>query len=119
MSDILDRLRAHREKSAKGIPFTVEAWDLECNIRPISAAKHASLVKQYGDKAARLAAFFIINTLFDDKGQPVFKDDAETLSEMLQQPSTTLQGIAEDVMIELGISKTDDDDDPVDAAKNS
>lgn len=101
MSDILDRLRAHRE-GAPTIPISIPEWGLEAYIRPISAARHAGIVRTYAKSAERLSAQMIVAALVDDKGAPVFQDDADTMAELVQQPSPLLLRVAQAIAGEMG-----------------
>lgn len=100
MSDILDRLRAHRE-GAPTVPIEIPEWGLSAFIRPVSAARHAGIVKTESKDAARLSARMIIACLVDENGTPIFTDDAETLAELVQQPSTTLLRVAQEIVGEM------------------
>ena len=108
MSDILDRLRAHRE-SVSDIAYEVPQWGLQCFLKPISASKHSSIVRADGKNHARMGARFIIATFVDEKGAPVFKDDAATLAELMEQPANLLSQIALDVVEALNMEPAEDD----------
>lgn len=94
MSDILDRLRAHRE-GAPTVPISIPEWKIEGFIRPLSAAKHAAVRKNKDE--ARLSAQTIILCIVDEKGEPIFKDDAPTMAELVQQPSSLLARISMEI----------------------
>lgn len=94
MSDILDRLRAFRE-GAPTIPIKIPEWGLDAFVRPMSAAKHASIRK--GKSESMMAAQIIIAGLVNEKGVPVFPDNAASMAEIESQPS----GVVARVMLEI------------------
>ncbi|MGR3495218.1 hypothetical protein [Citreimonas sp.] len=95
MSDILDRLRAARE-NATTIPIEVEAWGVTAYIKPISAAKHASIRKEKSE--SRMAAKFMIACLMDKEGKSLFEDNAETLAELESQDAGLVGWVLEKIL---------------------
>lgn len=95
MSDILDRLRAARE-AAPTIPIEIEEWGLSAFIRPISAARHASIRKETNE--SRMAAKFIIACLMDKDGKPIFEDNAASLAELESQSSGLIGWVLEQIL---------------------
>ena len=114
MSDILERLRAHRE-STPSIAFEIPEWEIKAFLKPISAARHALLSKSESRNLARLNSRLIISALVDEDGKSIFVDDAKTLQEFMEQDVILISRIADDIVTALGMNS----DDPVGDAKNS
>ena len=95
MSDILDRLRAHRE-GAPTIPIEIPEWGLSAFVRPISSAKHAS-IRKHGNEA-RMSAHFIMESIVDEKGKPIFPNDAHTIAELEGQPSNLIGRVTMEIL---------------------
>ena len=114
MSDILDRLRAHRD-AKPSIPFEIPEWEIKCFLKPISAGRHAMLSKSEGKNTARLNSRIIISTLVDADGKSIFDDDAPTLKEFLEQDVILISRVSDEIVTALGMAPEDPEDD----AKNS
>lgn len=95
MSDILDRLRAARE-GAPTIPLEIKDWGITAYIRPISAAKHASIRKDKSE--SRMAAKFIIACLMDETGEPLFQDTADNMAELEKQDAGLIGWLLEQIL---------------------
>jgi hypothetical protein len=91
MTDILDRIRA-RKAAKPDIPISVPEWELEAFIRPPSAGKMASLRKM--SNAAHICAQVIIHGIVDADGAPIFKDDADTLKELVEAPYSLIDRVS-------------------------
>lgn len=102
---LIDRMQAFRE-GAPTIPVSVPEWSLDAFARPISAAKHSSLRKNYGESESRMAAQLIIHGLVDDKGVQVFTDDVKSMAEIERQPSGLVLRIAGAIMDAMNVEMT-------------
>lgn len=91
MADVLDKIRARRE-AAPTIPLEIPEWDMKCFIRPLSAGKFMSIMKQ-GNKA-EVAAQTIIHGLVDKDGKQIFEDNAESLAVLVGESHVVIDRVS-------------------------
>lgn len=108
MTDVLERIRA-RQAAKPSIPISIPEWGIEAFVRPLSAGRMAGL--QQNKNIARMSAQAIIWGLVDDKGEAVFKDDAETMAALVAEEHHIIDRVATQI-IRPGVPD-------LDAAKNS
>lgn len=94
-ADILARIQSAADASPT-IPIRIPEWDLECFVKPLSAARHFQVMSKLSK--ADTAAQVIIWGLVDADGQAILKDDAPTLAALVKSPGKLIDRIAGEIM---------------------
>lgn len=108
MTDVLERIRA-RQAAKPSIPISIPEWGIEAFVRPLSAGRVAGLQKT--SNPARMLVQAIIWGVVDEKGEPVFKDDAETMAALVGEDHHIIERVSTEIL-RPGVPD-------LDAAKNS